>query len=73
VANDEDDDDEDQHFSDGVIATLVRRNRVVTLRRAADLAEDQAVQHNLNIKSNQNNFILFILCLVVLIVPLFII
>jgi hypothetical protein len=73
VANDEDDDDEDQHFSDGVIATLVRRNCVVTLRRAADLAEDQAVQHNLNIKSNQNNFILFILCLVVLIVPLFII
>jgi hypothetical protein len=69
VANDEDDNDEDQHFGDVVIATLVRRNRVVTLRRAADLAEDQAVQHNLNIKSNQ--FYIFISGLVVLIVPLF--
>jgi hypothetical protein len=37
VADDEDDDEEDEHLGDGVVATLVRRNRVVTLRRAADL------------------------------------
>ena len=44
VANDEAADDEDEHLCDGVIATLVRRDGVVTLRRAADLAEDEAVE-----------------------------
>lgn len=46
MAYDEADDDEDQHFCDGVIATLVRRYGIVTLRRAADLPEDQAVEDN---------------------------
>ena len=44
VAKDEADNDEDQHFCDGMIATLVRRYGIVTLRRATDLSEDQAVQ-----------------------------
>ena len=46
VADDEDDNDEEEHHGDGVIATLVRRNGVVTLRRVADRPEDEAVQHD---------------------------
>ena len=38
VAKDEADNDEDQHFCDGMIATLVRRYGIVTLRRATDLS-----------------------------------
>ena len=44
MADDEDDDDDEQHHGDGVIATLVRRNRVVTLRRLTDRSKDEAVQ-----------------------------
>ena len=46
VADDEDDNDEEEHHGDRVIATLVRRNGVVTLRRVADRPEDEAVQHD---------------------------
>jgi hypothetical protein len=44
MADDEDDDYDEQHHGDGVVATLVRRNRVVTLRRLTDSSKDEAVQ-----------------------------
>ena len=46
MADDEDDDDEEEHHGDGVIATLVRRDGVVTLSRFPDPLEDEAVQHD---------------------------
>jgi hypothetical protein len=54
VADDEDDDDEKEHHRHGVVATLVRRNRVVTLRRASDRLEDESVENDENQHRNEN-------------------
>ncbi len=56
MADDENENDEDQHFSDGMIATLMWRYGIVTLRRTTDLAKDETVQDHLFISVTSCHF-----------------
>ena len=50
VADDEDDDDDEEHHRHRVVATLVRRNCVVTLRHFPNRSKDQAVQDDQDLR-----------------------